>query len=260
MSAQIFNFVGNYVLLSCNAFGRYTLFLIQTVKTLFSTKLKVSKLFIQMERIGLQSFPISVLTGTFAGAVLALQTYSGFKQFGSENMIGPVVALTMTRELGPVLTGLMVAGRCGSGIAAELGTMKITEQIDALQTLCIDNFQFLIIPRILAATIIMPFLTMFSMLFGVVGGYMVCVHVFHLNPVDYIEGIKDFLEAFDIIGGLIKSAIFGFILSSVGSCKGFYTRGGAKGVGVSTTQSVVISSIAILIANYFLAALLFETV
>lgn len=260
MSLQIFDFVGKAILVSCDAFGRYTLFLAEMFKTLFSTKLKVSKLFAQMERIGVQSFPISALTGFFAGAVLALQTYSGFKQFGSENMIGPVVALTMTRELGPVLTGLMVTGRCGSGIAAELGTMRITEQIDALQTLCINNFQYLIIPRVLAATIILPFLTMFSMFIGMLGGYFVCVHVFHLNPVDYVEGIKDFLEVFDLFGGLIKSAVFGFILSSVGSSKGFNTLGGAKGVGISTTQSVVIASIAILISNYFLSALLFETI
>lgn len=259
MALQVVNYIGSSILIVCDIFGQYALFVLRTLVVACTKKLKIEKLFVQMERIGVQSFLISALTGTFAGAVMALQTYSGFKQFGSENMIGPVVALTLTRELGPVLTGLMVAGRCGSGIAAEIGTMKITEQLDALKTLDIDEYQYLMIPRILASVLIMPFLTIFSMFLGIVGGYLVCVFYFHLNGIDYIDGIKEFLKAKDITGGLIKASVFGFILSSVGSFKGYMTRGGAKDVGVSTTQSVVIASIAILISNYFLAMLLFET-
>jgi len=260
MALELFGIVGKVVLKACDAFGQYALFVTQVGTTFCTMKLKVSKLFVQMERIGIQSLPISILTGFFAGAVLALQTYSGFRQFGSEAMIGPVVAMTITRELGPVLTGLMVAGRCSSGIAAEIGTMRITEQLDALETLCINNFQYLIVPRVLAATIVLPFLAIFSMAFGIFGGYLVCVYIFHLNPIGYIDGVKEFLTLTDITGGLIKAAFFGFILSSVGSLKGFYTWGGAKGVGIATTQSVVIASIAILISNYFLAILLFETI
>ncbi len=248
-----FGFIGKMTLKACRPFGRYTLFVVQAGKTVWTMPLKTSKIFMQMERIGIQSMPISILTGFFAGAVIALQTYATFKQFGSENMIGPVVALTISRELGPVLTGLMVAGRCSSGIAAEVGTMRITEQIDALETLCINNFQYLIVPRIIGATVMLPFLTIFSIFFGIVGGYLVCVYAFNLNPIDYVDGIKEFLKAFDIIAGLIKAACFGFILSSVGAFKGFYTWGGAKGVGLATTQSVVIASIAILVANYFLS-------
>ncbi len=254
---SFFGFIGKIALKSCRAFGRYTLFIVQSCQTICFTKLKVSKLFAQMERIGIQSFPIGVLTGTFAGGIIALQTYASFKQFGSEHMIGPVVALTMTRELGPVLTGLMVAGRCSSGIAAEIGTMRITEEIDALTTLCIDNFQYLIVPRILAATIMLPFLTIFSMSFGIMGGYAVCVYVYGLNPIDYVDGITELLKASDIISGLIKAAFFGFVLSSVGAFKGYYTWGGAKGVGIATTESVVAASIAILASNYFLSTLLF---
>lgn len=258
MVIQAFTFIGKQVLMACNMFGEYALFLVETVKVLFTYPLKIRKVFTQMERIGVKSFPIAVLTGMFAGAVLALQTYYGFSKFGTENMIGPIVALSLTRELGPVLTGLMVTGRSGSGIAAEIGTMKITEQIDALETLCVNPFQYLICPRILAGIIILPFLTVFSMLFGIWGGYIICTYYFHLNPVEYIEGIQDFLKSTDITGGLIKSSVFGFVLTSIGSFRGYYTRGGAKGVGISTTKSVVIASIAILISNYFLAMLLFE--
>lgn len=254
---SLFGFIGKIALKSCRAFGRYALFVTQTFQTIIFTKLKINNLFNQMERIGIQSFPIGVLTGLFAGGIIALQTYASFKQFGSENMIGPVVALTMTRELGPVLTGLMVAGRCSSGIAAEIGTMRITEEIDALTTLCIDTFQYLIVPRVLAATIMLPFLTIFSMSFGIMGGYAVCVYVYGLNPIDYVDDIIGLLKASDIISGLIKAAFFGFVLSSVGAFKGFFTWGGAKGVGIATTESVVVASIAILASNYFLSTLLF---
>ncbi len=258
MPFSLFGLIGSVTLKICREFGTYTLFIMHIAKTGFSTKLKVSKLFAQMDRLGIHSFPISVLTGFFAGAVIALQTYATFQQFGSENMIGPIVALTMARELGPVLTGLMVAGRCSSGIAAEIGTMRITEQIDALETLCINTMQYLIVPRVTAATIMLPFLTIFSMAFGIMGGYVVCIYIFGLNSVDFIDGIIQFLKISDILCGLIKAAFFGFIFSSVGSFKGFYTWGGAKGVGMATTQSVVIASIAILVSNYFLSTLLFE--
>jgi phospholipid/cholesterol/gamma-HCH transport system permease protein len=254
---SLLGFIGKAALKAFRSFGRYALFVVQTCQTIGTTQLKTSKLFVQMERIGIQSFPISILTGLFAGGIIALQTYASFQQFGSEHMIGPVVALTLTRELGPVLTGLMVAGRCSSGIAAEVGTMRITEQIDALETLCINNFQYLIVPRILASTIMLPFLTIFSMVFGILGGYLVCIYVYALNPVDFFDGIKVFLKASDIISGLVKAAFFGFILSSVGAFKGFYTWGGAKGVGIATTQSVVLASIAIFASNYFLSTLLF---
>jgi len=257
MILSFFGAIGSVSLKACQSFGAYALFVFQAGHIAFTMKIKRNKLFAQMERIGIQSFPISILTGLFAGGIIALQTYSSFRQFGSEHMIGPVVALTLTRELGPVLTGLMVAGRCGSGIAAEIGTMRITEQLDALETLCINNFQYLIVPRMLASIIILPFLTVFAMAFGIIGGYLVCVYVYALNPIDYVDGIKELLKASDIISGLIKAAVFGFILSSVGSFKGFNTWGGAKGVGTATTQSVVLASIAILASNYFLSTLLF---
>jgi phospholipid/cholesterol/gamma-HCH transport system permease protein len=211
-----------------------------------------------MKHIGVDSLSIILLTGAFSGAVLALQSYVGFKRFGAEDFIGPVVALSLTRELGPVLTGLMVAGRAGSSIAAELGTMQITEQIDALKTLNININQYLVVPRIAASVLIMPLLTLFSMICGIIGGYVISVFVLGLNGEQYITQIQSYLELSDITGGLIKSSVFGLILAWVGCYKGYSTTGGAKGVGIATTQSVVLSSILILISNYFLAALLFE--
>ena len=257
MILEILNFIGNSIIRGCNLIGNFSLFIFHTISTLFTTKLKLFKTLYQMERIGVDSLTITLITGSFTGAVLAIQTYKGFQQFGGEELIGPLVALAMARELGPVLTGLMVAGRSSSAIAAEIGTMRITEQIDALQTLCIDVNQYLIVPRILAGTIILPFLTLFSILFGVLGGYLVSVYVLGLNPDQYSSGIRTFVEISDIRGGLIKSSVFGFILSAVGCYKGYNTMGGARGVGTSTTQSVVVSSILIIIANYFLAVIIF---
>lgn len=251
------NYIGAYAMSTFSVVGNFTIFLLASLKTVFSTKLKFHKLFVQSERIGVNSFFITVITGGFAGAVLAIQSYKGFHKFGGEEFIGPVVALSMIRELSPVLTGLMVAGRSGSAIAAEIGTMQISEQIDALRTLCIDTYQYLVVPRILAGIITLPFLAIFSMLFGIFGGYLVFVYVLGISGENYASGMKEFIEIWDIIGGLIKSAVFGFILTTVGCYKGYNTTGGARGVGISTTQSVVIGSILIIIANYFLAVVLF---
>jgi phospholipid/cholesterol/gamma-HCH transport system permease protein len=259
MLLNFIDFIGVLVLSSATIAGDFALFLVRTVKTLFTTRLKVGQVIKQMENIGVGSFNIIFLTGTFTGAVLALQSYSGFKRFGAEEFIGPVVGLSMTRELGPVLTGLMVTGRSGSAMTAEIGTMRITEQIDALQTLRINRYQYLMVPRILASTIILPFLCLFSMFCGIMGGYVVSVYLLELNPEEYLSGMRKYGELSDITGGLIKASVFGLILSWVGTYNGYHTKGGARGVGIATTRSVVIGSILILIANYFLTALLFET-
>ncbi len=254
---EILDLIGSITINSLNWIGRFTLFIWQILRTMFSSKLKLDKLLEQMEKIGVNSLAISLITGTFAGAVLALQSYKGFHELGSENYLGPIVALTMTRELGPVLTGLMVAGRAGSAIAAELGTMRITEQIDALQTLQINTFQFLIVPRILAGFLTLPFLALFAIFFGIGGGYTVCVYKLGLNSEVFKSGIKELLLLSDVLGGLLKAGIFGLILTTIGAFMGYFTTGGAKGVGIATTQAVVFSSILIIIANYFLAAFLF---
>lgn len=256
MVIQFISWVGKSTIELCDRTGTFTLFFLKAVRVLLTTKLKLAKLLAQMYSIGVESFNIVVLTGSFTGMVFALQSYIGFQRVGGEQFIGAVVALGLVRELGPVLTGLMVTGRAGSAIAAELGTMRITEQIDALTTLRINPFQYLIVPRILGSTIILPFLTVFSMIFGIVGGYLICVYVLELSSQDYVDSIKGYVELADITGGLKKSAAFGLILGWVGSYKGYYTSGGARGVGIATTQAVVIGSIMILISNYFLTKML----
>ncbi len=243
----------------CTAIGEFLLFIATSLRVLFTSRLKINKLFEQLMRVGVESSSIIFLTGFSTGLALSLQTYIGFHRFGIEEFIGTVVALGMCRELGPVLTGLMVTGRCGSAMAAELGTMEITEQIDALKTLGINPFQYLIVPRILASTLILPFLAIFSMAFGILGGYLLCVYSLDISPESYMSGIKEFVEFSDIKGGLIKSSFFGFILSSISTYNGYITTGGARGVGITTTRSVVLGSILILVANYFLSSILFQT-
>lgn len=258
MLLNIINSLGDSAITIFNDFGNFALFLFKTFYTLFTTKLKYRQLIVQMQRIGVESFTIIFLTGASIGLALALQTYIGLERFGAHDFIGVVVALGMTRELGPVMTGLMVTGRSGAGIAAEIGTMKITEQIDALKTLCINPYQYLIVPRIVASTIILPFLTIFSMICGIIGGFLYCTHVLEIAPENYISSIRSHVEFSDITGGLIKSSVFGLILSWIGTYNGYCATGGAKGVGLATTKTVVTSSIMILIFNYLLSALLFK--
>jgi len=259
MVIQFIDYLGMQTLKICDSVGKFIVFLLTIVRTLFTTRLKYKQLIAQMHYVGVGSMSIIFLTGSFTGLALALQSYIGFSRVGAEEFIGLVVTLGMTRELGPVLTGLMVTGRCGSSMAAEIGTMKISEQIDALTTLGIDPFQYLVVPRVVAATVIMPFVAVFSMMCGIIGGYVYCIYALGLNAETYIQIIQERVDLSDITGGLVKSAFFGFILAWVGTYQGYTTRGGARGVGIATTRSVVIGSIMILIANYFLSAFLFQT-
>lgn len=251
--------IGTYVINLCNQVGSFGIFLFKTISTLFTTRLKLRQIIIQMQHIGVESFTIIFLTGISSGFALALQTYVGLSRIGGEDFLGLVVALGITRELGPALTGIMVTARSGSAMAAELGTMQISEQIDAIRTLCINPYQYLIIPRIIASTLILPCLSIISIICGLVGGYINSTSVLELSPETYLTSVYTHMELSDITGGLIKSSCFGFILSCIGSYMGFHTTGGARGVGISTTKSVVFGSIIILIANYFLSSLLFKT-
>ncbi len=237
--------------------GRVMVLFIQTLVWIFRPPLQGREVLKQMEEVGVRSFPVVVITAAFTGMVLALQSYTGFKRFNAESMVGTVVALSVTRELGPVLTGLMVSGRVGSAMAAELGTMRVTEQIDALYTLATNPIKYLIVPRFLAAMIMLPLLVIFADVIGMLGGYLVSVKVLGTNPTLYIRKTWDYLEFNDVYSGLLKALFFGMIVATISCYQGFSTEGGAEGVGRATTKAVVISSLAILISNYFITVFLF---
>jgi len=211
----------------------------------------------QMKYIGVESSTIVVLTAVCTGMAFTLQTCVGIMKFGAFDLLGIVISLGMAREIGPILTGLMVNSRAGSAIAAEIGTMKVTEQVDALKTLGINPVQYLAIPRIVASIIVMPCLGLFAIIAGLVGGYVFCLFALQINPDVYILGIRRSLTAADICGGLLKAAFFGFLISTISTHCGFLTKGGARDVGQATTQSVVAGAISILVSNFFLSSILF---
>ncbi len=254
---ELFNLIGLWVTKFVEESGRIMILFIKTLIWTFRPPFDFHNLVKQMEDVGLKSIPVILITGGFTGMVLALQSYNGFKRFNAEAFVGTVVALSMTRELGPVLTGLMVSGRVGSAMAAELGTMQVTEQIDALYTMAINPIQYLIVPRLLASLIVVPVLTVFADLMGILGGYLISVYLLHANPTTYTKRTYDFLGLDDIYIGLFKALVFGMIVATIGCYQGFTTRGGAEGVGRSTTKAGVMSSLLILVANYFVTALFF---
>jgi phospholipid/cholesterol/gamma-HCH transport system permease protein len=212
----------------------------------------------QFIEIGYYSLPVVGLTTLFSGMVLALQSYTGFARFSAEGAVATVVVLSMTRELGPVLAGLMVAGRVGAAMAAEIGTMRVTEQIDALTTLSTNPFKYLIAPRVIAATISLPILVLIGDVVGVFGGYVVSTYKLGFNPSNYIQSTVEFLEFMDVVSGLVKAAVFGFIIALMGCYHGYNSGRGAQGVGAATTNAVVSASILILISNYFLTEVFFS--
>jgi len=211
----------------------------------------------QMIEIGYYSLPVVGMTAIFTGMVLALQSYTGFSRFNAETAIPNVVVVSLTRELGPVLAGLMVAGRIGAAMAAEIGTMRVTEQIDALTTLSTNPFKYLIAPRLIAGFAMLPILVAVADIIGVLGGYLVSVYKLGFNPSTYLHNTVDFVEALDIVSGLVKAAAFGFIVALMGCYHGFHSKGGAQGVGQATTNAVVSASILILISNYIITELFF---
>jgi phospholipid/cholesterol/gamma-HCH transport system permease protein len=211
----------------------------------------------QMVRVGVDSIPVVFLTTMFTGMVMALQTYNGFHRVHAENFVGSVVALAMLRELSPVLVALMVTGRVGSSMAAEIGTMRVTEQLDALQSLATDPVQYLFVPRVIAGIVMLPLLTILGDALGVGGGYLVGVKLMGANPVVYQQNTYQFLHMNDVWSGLIKSAFFGLILTLTGCVRGYYTSGGAEGVGRATTAAVVSASLIVLLTDFFLTKMLF---
>jgi phospholipid/cholesterol/gamma-HCH transport system permease protein len=215
-----------------------------------------SQLWRQMFEIGTMSIPVVAVTGGFIGMVLAIEARPQFKAIGLENRLGSVINISVVKQIGPVLTGVMLAGRVGGALTAELGTMKVTEQLDALRAMASDPVRTLVVPRFLACILMMPILTIVSDALGIFGGYAMCVYALGVSPEDYIRNQNIGLDTFQIATGLIKSVAFGAAIASIACYKGFRCENGAQGVGKACTEAFVTSFIVILVANFFLAMLL----
>ena len=254
---EFFEYIGRQTVKFLEAMGAMMIFIVRTMYWSVRRPVFLKETVKQMDIIGVKSSLVIVLTGTFTGMVSALQANYGFRMFSAESMVGSVTALGLLRELGPVLASLMVTARAGSAMTAELGTMRVTEQIDALTVMGVNPYQYLILPRIVASTIMMPLLTLVFCGLGMVGAYIVGVDLLGIDKGLFMARIAQYVDYSDLNSGLIKAVCFGIILSFVGCFKGFTTTGGAEGVGKATTYSVVISSVSILIADYVLTAIMF---
>ncbi len=250
--------IGGTILRLFEGCGRLMLFMAQAVMHIFLPPYFPRLVLRQLGDIGYYSLPVVGMTALFTGMVLALQSYTGFARFNAESAIAGVVVLSMTRELAPVLAGLMVAGRVGASIAAEIGTMRVTEQIDALTTLSVSPFKYLIAPRILAGTLMLPCLVLVGDIIGVFGGYLVSIHNLGFSPSRYLAQTWEILETIDVVSGLVKAGVFGLIVALMGCYHGYNSQRGAQGVGAATTNAVVSSSILILIFNYALTQVFFS--
>ena len=251
--------IGHVFLVFLAGVGRIAMFAATAVSHCLRPPFYPSLIARQMLDIGYYSLPVVGLTALFTGMVLALQSYTGFARFQAEGAVATVVVLSMTRELGPVIAGLMVAGRIGASMAAEIGTMRVTEQIDALVTLSTNPFKYLVVPRILAGVAMLPLLVLIADIIGVLGGYLVAVYKLNFNAAAYLKQTADYLQWMDVISGLVKAAVFGFLIAMLGCFHGYNSGGGAQGVGRATTNSVVSSSIMILVMDYMLTEIFFAT-
>lgn len=248
-----------YVLAVFEELGEVALLFFKTLKNLFRRPREHRIFLQQLEEIGVRSLPVVSLTAAFGGLVFGLQTYIGFHRYigpGSESYGGPIISLGLSKELIPILVGLMVSGRVGSSMAAEIGTMKITEQIDALHSLGANPVRYLVVPRTMAAFFMLPCLTLYGDIIGISCAFFYNVVIEGVNRVIYLQNTLRYLELWDVASGLIKSAVFGVVIAIIGCWQGLKTEGGAEGVGRATTRTVVLASITILILNFFLTKVL----
>ncbi len=239
------------------AAGRFALFAVAAVTHCVRPPIYFRLILRQIVDIGYYSLPVVGLTAIFTGMVLALQTNTGFARFAAQGAVATVVLLSMTRELGPVIAALMVAGRIGAAIAAEVGTMRVTDQIDALSTLSTNPFKYLVAPRIIAGVTTLPALVLVADVIGVFGGFLVSTYKLGFNAGGYLGQTADNLRSEDVYSGLVKAAVFGFIVTMMGCYFGYNSRGGAQGVGAATTYAVVSASILVLLVDYLLTSVLF---
>ena len=255
---NFFRKLGKPLVRFVSGLGELSLFIAKSVYNSVTPPFYLKLLGKQMIDIGFYSLPVVALTTIFAGMVIALQTYSGFSSYGAESAVASVVLISVTRELAPVFSGLMVAGRIGAAMAAEIGTMRVTEQIDALVTLSTNPFKYLVAPRLIAGVLVLPILVLIGDVIGIFGGYVVGVYKLGFNPANYINATLQDLQALDITTGVVKAAVFGFIISLMGCYNGYKSKGGAQGVGTATTNAVVSASILILIFNYIITEVFFS--
>jgi len=250
--------IGGAILAALERVGRITLFTAEALAGAVRPPFFFRLIARQLVDVGYYSLPVVGLTAIFTGMVLVLQSYTGFTRFNAESAIPNVVVISLTRELGPVLAGLMVAGRVGAAMAAEIGTMRVTEQIDALSTLSTNPLKYLVVPRLIAGLISLPVLVAIADIIGVFGGYVIAIYKLGFNSTTYIKNTVDFVTTLDVVSGLVKAAVFGFIVALMGCYNGYHSRGGAQGVGAATTNAVVSASILILVFNYALTEAFFS--
>jgi phospholipid/cholesterol/gamma-HCH transport system permease protein len=255
---NFFAYIGASFLFFLNKVGSIFLFLFNTIKSSVSYPWYIKQIWNHFLHFSFYSLPVVGMTAIFTGMVLALQSYTGFSIFSAESTIATVVVLSMTRELGPVLAGLMVAGRVGASIAAEIGTMRVSEQLDALVTLRVNPFQYLFWPYFLSGIIALPLLVIVADVIGVLGGYLVSVYKLDFNASQYLHQTVQYLKMDDVMSGIIKSSVFGGVIALMGCYHGYHSARGAEGVGQATTKAVVSASILILLMNYILTNILFK--
>ena len=255
---QVAETIGYKTIEIMEGFGRTLQLGLEAIRDIFAGKTNIKLTLEQMVKVGLESLPLALVTSAFIGMVFALQIASEFVRFGAGKYVGGVMSIGMARELGPAVTGIVVAARVAAAITAELGTMKVKEQIDALSALGASPLRYLVIPRFLAAAMMLPLLTILADIVGFGGGYIVATYISKINPVQYMETAQQLLKLWDVFGGMIKTFAFGMIIAVIACYKGLNTRGGAEGVGESTTSSVVTSLITLFVLNYFLSNVFFK--
>jgi len=249
--------IGRATIVICQRAGAATLFGVQGLSHVLRPPFYTRLFAVALVDMGYFSLPVVALTAIFTGMVLALQSYTGFSRYSAQSAIPNIVVLSITRELGPVLAGLMVAGRVGAAMAAELGTMRVTDQIDALSTLSTNPMKYLVTPRLIAGVVALPALVVVADILGVMGGFIVSTLSLGFNPNTYLTNTLDFMHTDDVVSGLVKAAVFGFIIALMGCYQGYHSRGGAQGVGAATTSAVVSASVLILATDYLLTQMFF---
>jgi len=250
--------VGHKTIEILEGFGKTVTLGFEAVKGILNGKVNVKLTVEQMVKIGVDSLPLTLVTASFIGMVFALQIAGEFVKFGAGKFVGGVMAIGIARELGPAVTGIVISARVSAAVSAEIGTMQVKEQIDALRALGANPIRYLVIPRFIAAAAMLPLLTILANVVGFGGGYIVATFFGNINPVQYLETAQRLLKLWDVYGGLLKTLIFGMVISIIACYKGLNTKGGAKGVGDATTSSVVTSLISLFILNYFLSILFFK--